>query len=85
MTRIHGATAYPTPPALDSAADVAATSRPAGVSRSKANPALPIVARAHFDGEVDHLLRLGASQVVMGEREIAAAMLDFAKGAPETA
>ena len=40
MTRIHGATAYPTPPALDSAAGVAATSRPAGVSRSKVNSTL---------------------------------------------
>jgi len=45
----------------------------------KANPNLPIVARAHFDGEVDHLLTMGASRVVMGEREIALAMLDFAK------
>jgi CPA2 family monovalent cation:H+ antiporter-2 len=46
----------------------------------RANPDLPIVARAHFDGEVDHLLSLGATRVIMGEREIAAAMLDFAKG-----
>ena len=46
----------------------------------KANPALEIVARAHFDGEVDHLLRLGASEVIMGEREIAHAMLDHARG-----
>jgi CPA2 family monovalent cation:H+ antiporter-2 len=45
----------------------------------RTNPNLPIVARAHFDGEVDHLLRLGASQVIMGEREIATAMLDFAR------
>jgi CPA2 family monovalent cation:H+ antiporter-2 len=45
----------------------------------RTNPRLPIVARAHFDGEVDHLLRLGASQVIMGEREIATAMLDFAR------
>jgi CPA2 family monovalent cation:H+ antiporter-2 len=45
----------------------------------KANPNLPIVARAHFDAEVDHLLAHGASQVVMGEREIALAMLDFAE------
>jgi CPA2 family monovalent cation:H+ antiporter-2 len=44
----------------------------------KHNPGLPIVARAHFDAEVDHLLRLGATQVVMGEREIALAMLHFA-------
>ncbi|HVW73897.1 MAG TPA: cation:proton antiporter [Rhizomicrobium sp.] len=45
----------------------------------RANPALPIVARAHFDAEVDHLRALGASRVIMGEREIALAMLDFAK------
>ncbi len=44
----------------------------------RANPELPIVARAHFDAEVQHLLQLGASRVVMGEREIALAMLDFA-------
>src|SRR5262249_26120346 len=44
----------------------------------KANPALPIVARAHFDAEVEHLSRLGATKVVMGEREIALAMLQFA-------
>ena len=46
----------------------------------RANPGLPIVARAHFDAEVEHLLSLGASKVIMGEREIALAMLDFAKG-----
>jgi CPA2 family monovalent cation:H+ antiporter-2 len=45
----------------------------------KANPALEIVARAHFDAEVDHLLKLGASEVIMGEREIAHAMLDHAR------
>ena len=39
---------------------------------------LTAVDRAHFDAEVEHLLSLGASQVVMGEREIALAMLDFA-------
>ena len=46
----------------------------------RANPNLPIVARAHFDGEVEHLLAHGANKVIMGEREIAQAMLDFAKG-----
>ena len=46
----------------------------------RANPSLPIVVRAHFDAEVEHLLAMGASKVVMGEREIALAMLDFAKG-----
>lgn len=45
----------------------------------RANPGLPIVARAHFDAEVTHLLAYGATQVVMGEREIASAMLQFAK------
>ena len=45
----------------------------------RANPRLPIVARAHFDAEVDHLLSLGATTVIMGEREIALAMLDFAR------
>ena len=43
----------------------------------KANPGLMIVARAHFDAEVDHLETLGANYVVMGEYEIAHAMLDF--------
>jgi len=51
----------------------------------RANPTLPIVVRAHFDAEVDHLLSLGASKVVMGEREIALAMLDFAKSFGTTA
>jgi len=45
----------------------------------RANPGLPIVVRAHFDAEVDHLLAHGANKVIMGEREIALAMLDFAK------
>jgi len=45
----------------------------------KNNPGLPIIARAHFDGEGDPLLGVGAPQVIMGEREIALAMLDFAK------
>jgi CPA2 family monovalent cation:H+ antiporter-2 len=41
------------------------------------NPDLRIVARAHFDAEVEHLSRLGADLVIMGEREIAQAMLAF--------
>jgi CPA2 family monovalent cation:H+ antiporter-2 len=44
----------------------------------KAHPNLPIVARAHFDDEIGHLLALGASKVIMGEREIAAAMVSWA-------
>src|SRR5262249_42212703 len=44
-----------------------------------ANALLPIVARAHFDAEVEHLKHHGADIVVMGEREIARTMLDYAK------
>jgi monovalent cation:H+ antiporter-2, CPA2 family len=43
-----------------------------------ANPGLDIVARAHFDAEVEHLLQHGADTVVMGEREIARTMLEHA-------
>ena len=45
----------------------------------KRNPQLRIVARAHFDAEVEHLLQLGADIVIMGEREIAQAMLAEAR------
>ena len=44
------------------------------------NPDLPIIARAHSDAEVDHLTAHGASVTIMGEREIALGMLDFALG-----
>jgi CPA2 family monovalent cation:H+ antiporter-2 len=44
------------------------------------NPDLPIIARAHSDAEVDHLTAHGASFTIMGEREIALGMLDFALG-----
>jgi CPA2 family monovalent cation:H+ antiporter-2 len=43
-----------------------------------ANPALKILARAHLDAEVDHLRQLGADVIIMGEREIARAMLENA-------
>jgi CPA2 family monovalent cation:H+ antiporter-2 len=43
-----------------------------------ANPSLDIVARAHFDAEVEHLLQHGADIVIMGEREIARSMLERA-------
>jgi CPA2 family monovalent cation:H+ antiporter-2 len=43
-----------------------------------ANPDIEIVARAHFDAEVEHLLQHGADTVVMGEREIARTMLEHA-------
>lgn len=41
----------------------------------KANPTLHIIARAHTDAEVTHLTELGASTVIMGEREIAKGMI----------
>jgi CPA2 family monovalent cation:H+ antiporter-2 len=45
------------------------------VQRAKAlNPSLTIVARGHSDEEFDHLRKLGADHVVMGEREIGLAM-----------
>ncbi|MHC2337118.1 YbaL family putative K(+) efflux transporter [Bradyrhizobium sp. USDA 4454] len=40
------------------------------------NPAIQIIARAHSDAEVDHLKRLGADIVIMGEREIARGMIE---------
>jgi CPA2 family monovalent cation:H+ antiporter-2 len=43
-----------------------------------ANPSLNIVARAHFAAEVEHLSNMGATKVIMGEREIAQAMLAHA-------
>ncbi len=39
------------------------------------NPTLPILARSHSDAETEHLTQLGANTVIMGEREIALAML----------
>ena len=47
------------------------------------NPDLRIVARAHLDGELDHILKSGADRVIMGEQEIARLMISDvrAKGA----
>jgi CPA2 family monovalent cation:H+ antiporter-2 len=45
------------------------------------NPALRIVARAHSEAEIDHLMKHGATAVVMGEHEIAKAMLGFIQAA----
>jgi CPA2 family monovalent cation:H+ antiporter-2 len=39
------------------------------------NASLPIVARAHSEAEIEHLKKHGASAVVMGEHEIAKAMI----------
>lgn len=41
----------------------------------KQNPGLPIIARAHSLAEVEHLKECGASRTIMGEAEIARAML----------
>jgi CPA2 family monovalent cation:H+ antiporter-2 len=45
-----------------------------------ANPALDILARAHSEAAVDHLSKLGANLVVMGESEIADRMVERAEG-----
>jgi CPA2 family monovalent cation:H+ antiporter-2 len=42
------------------------------------NPGLEIIARAHSDAEVEYLQKLGANVTIMGEREIARAMLEHA-------
>ena len=44
------------------------------------SPTLPIIARAHSDAEVDYLQKLGANVTIMGEREIADAMVEHALG-----
>jgi CPA2 family monovalent cation:H+ antiporter-2 len=41
----------------------------------KANPALPIIARSHSEDETAHLKKHGATDVIMGEHEIANAMI----------
>jgi CPA2 family monovalent cation:H+ antiporter-2 len=48
----------------------------------KANPSLEIIARAHSDAEQSALNKLGANYTVMGEREIAQGMIDFAMKKP---
>jgi monovalent cation:H+ antiporter-2, CPA2 family len=45
------------------------------------NPLLDILARAHSDAAVEHLERLGANLVVLGEREIAERMVEHADNA----
>src|SRR4029453_11931169 len=44
-----------------------------------ANPTLDILARAHSNAAVDHLNKLGANLVVLGESEIADRMLERAQ------
>ena len=45
-----------------------------------ANRSLEILARAHSDAAVDHLNKLGANLVVLGEAEIADRMVERAQG-----
>jgi CPA2 family monovalent cation:H+ antiporter-2 len=46
------------------------------------NPQLEILARAHFEAEIGHLRTLGADVVIMGEQEIAKAMVAHLPQAP---
>ncbi|MCA1455567.1 Kef family K(+) transporter [Bradyrhizobium sp. BRP22] len=48
-----------------------------------ANPDIRTIARAHSDAEVEHLARLGADTVIMGEREIARAMIESLQREPQ--
>jgi hypothetical protein len=68
MTRIHGAGSYPTPPALDSAAAVDATSRPARASRSKgdaplATPGAPDVLASRSSGHAGSRPRIASDRL----------------------
>jgi CPA2 family monovalent cation:H+ antiporter-2 len=47
-----------------------------------ANPTLEILARAHSDAEVEYLKGFGADFIIMGEREIAQAMIGHLLGPP---
>ena len=47
-----------------------------------ANPGLTILARAHSDGEVRHLLAHGADGAVLAEKELAHSMAEMALSAP---
>jgi CPA2 family monovalent cation:H+ antiporter-2 len=42
----------------------------------EANPGIAVLARAHADADVDHLLKSGADAAFMGERELARSMSD---------
>jgi monovalent cation:H+ antiporter-2, CPA2 family len=50
-----------------------------------ANPKLPIIARSHSEEETAHLMKHGASKVIMGEHEIARAMLADIASSPGSA
>jgi CPA2 family monovalent cation:H+ antiporter-2 len=48
------------------------------------NPRLAIFARGHSEAEMAHLKDCGASEIVLGEQEIAEALLGFYLGMPAT-
>ena len=48
------------------------------------NPALPIIVRAHSTAQEDHVMKYGATRIVMGEQEIARAMFAAVPNAPRT-
>ena len=47
-----------------------------------ANPDIYVIARAHSDDEVEHLKKLGADTVIMGEREIARGIVEEVEDPP---
>ncbi|WP_114943657.1 YbaL family putative K(+) efflux transporter [Microvirga calopogonii] len=48
------------------------------------NPDLPIIVRVHSDAQEEHVMKYGASRVVMGEQEIARAMFAAVPDAPRS-
>lgn len=46
------------------------------------NPDLPIIVRVHSDAQEEHVMKYGASRIVMGEQEIARAMFAAVPDAP---
>lgn len=48
----------------------------------QANPALSILARAHSEGEVRHLLERGADAAVLAERELAYSLSEMVMATP---
>ncbi|EIM29487.1 YbaL family putative K(+) efflux transporter [Microvirga lotononidis] len=48
------------------------------------NPELPIIVRVHSDAQEEHVMKYGASRVVMGEQEIARAMFAAVPDAPRS-
>lgn len=48
------------------------------------NPDIEIIARAHYDDEVQYIMERGANRVVMGEREIASSIINMVSAEDET-